>query len=546
MDTLTISHTYRDPSTTRPLKGQIILTPKPGRLLSTTTHQTISGTVTADLDDDGHFSATFVRPADGLLPTGWTLVVDERIEDAPRAIYEVDLPADRETIDLDELVPVGGPGGPYLRVPGPPGPAGPAGEPGPPGPPGETGATGEPGPRGETGPEGPAGPKGDRGDPGGPQGEPGPQGEQGPQGPKGDPGAPGEQGPVGPKGDPGATGEQGPIGPKGEPGETGPQGDPGDPGPRGEQGPKGDPGEQGPIGPKGDPGAPGSAGAAGEQGPAGPKGDQGPPGEPGPKGDPGLEGQAGAKGDTGEPGPQGGQGPQGPKGDPGEPGPRGETGPKGDTGDPGPRGDPGPQGERGPAVLKNVWTPQSLGFQAWTCDPYSVANPGPKYLKPQRLYLCGFNITEDTPFNTVVLFARGYAGVPAARFVAGVYRENGSRVTGTASPVGLAAAGGTAGSPPQMGSARTGATPIAMPSTVTLTPGRYWGAWALTTGGTTDYAYYHVQNEAPVSPANFFLGTPFARAWYVEAQSDLPATVSQGAAGALTDHDIPIMALALI
>ncbi|WP_145498645.1 hypothetical protein [Streptomyces sp. CFMR 7] len=195
---------------------------------------------------------------------------------------------------------------------------------------------------------------------------------------------------------------------------------------------------------------------------------------------------------------------------------------------------------------KNMWTPASLGFQAWTCDPYTVHNPVAKYLTPQRLYVCGINITEDTPVNRVVLFARGYGGVSSNRYAAGIYRENGTKVTSTASPVALAAAGQTTGSPPQMINSHIGATAISMPSTVTLTPGRYWVTWVLTTGGASDYAYYHVQNEAPVSPANFFFGTPFARAWYLAGQSNTPSTVSQSAAGVLTDHDIPIMALAMV
>ncbi|WP_052744216.1 hypothetical protein [Streptomyces odonnellii] len=199
------------------------------------------------------------------------------------------------------------------------------------------------------------------------------------------------------------------------------------------------------------------------------------------------------------------------------------------------------------AVAKNVWTPQSLGFQAWTCDPYTVANPVAKFLTPQRLYACGINITEPTQVNRVLMFARGYGGVSTNRYAAGIYREDGTKVTSTASPVALSAAGQTAGSPPQMISSHIGATPISMPSTVTLAPGRYWVTWVLTTGGASDYSFYHVQNEAPVAGANFFspFGTPFARAWYLASQSNTPTTLSQSAAGVLTDHDIPIMALAL-
>ncbi|MFE1770260.1 hypothetical protein [Streptomyces sp. NPDC059008] len=194
---------------------------------------------------------------------------------------------------------------------------------------------------------------------------------------------------------------------------------------------------------------------------------------------------------------------------------------------------------------RNVWTPQALGFQAWTCDPYTIANPVAKYLTPQRLYVCGINITEPTEVDRVIMFARGYGGVSANRFAAGIYREDGTRVTSSTTPVTLAMAGQTAGSPPQMVDNHIGATPVPMPQAVTLSPGRYWVTWVLTTGGTADYAFYHVQNEAPVAAANFFLGTPFARAWYLNAQSNTPTRLNQAAPGVLTDHDIPIMALAL-
>ncbi|MFB6943181.1 hypothetical protein ACFWGL_17195 [Streptomyces sp. NPDC060286] len=197
------------------------------------------------------------------------------------------------------------------------------------------------------------------------------------------------------------------------------------------------------------------------------------------------------------------------------------------------------------AVTKNTWTAQALGFQAWTCDPYTVAHPAVKYLTPQRLYVCGINITEPTQVNQVIMFARGYGGVTTARFAAGIYREAGTKVTSTASPVSLGGAGQTTGSPPQMISSHIGATAIPMPSTVTLAPGRYWVTWVLTTGAATDYAFYHIQNEAPVAPANFFFGTPFARAWYLASQTNTPASLSQSAAGVLTDHDVPVMALAL-
>ncbi|MFF2922719.1 hypothetical protein ACFVTP_10000 [Streptomyces celluloflavus] len=317
----------------------------------------------------------------------------------------------------------------------------------------------------------------------------------------------------------------------------------------------------------------GPPGPRGEQGPPGPRGETGPAGAdstvPGPSGDTGPRGEQGPQGDRGEPGPPGADGAPGADGRDGAPGlvqsvnghsaaevhlgaadvgaiPATAAGAAGGVAQLDAIGRV-PAAQLPPAGgARNVWTPQSLGFQAWTCDPYTVANPAAKFLVPQRLYVCGINITEPTQTNRVVMFARGYGGVPANRYAAGIYREDGTKVTSTAAPVSLDMAGQTAGSPPQMINNHIGATPIAMPSTVTLSPGRYWLTWVLATGGgTADYAFYHVQNDAPVAPPNFFFGTPFARAWYLNTQSNTPTKLNQGDASVLTDHDIPIMALAL-
>ncbi|WP_274031194.1 hypothetical protein [Streptomyces sp. MMBL 11-1] len=196
---------------------------------------------------------------------------------------------------------------------------------------------------------------------------------------------------------------------------------------------------------------------------------------------------------------------------------------------------------------KNTWTPQALGFEAWSCDPYTVANPVAKYLTPQRLYFVGLNITELTTVNRIVLYARGYGGVTSNRYRAGIYRENGAKVVETGG-VALTMAGQEAGSMPAQKTNHIGAVPVTITQTA-LTPGRYWVAFSLVTGGTTDFAFFHVQNESPIATANFWMpGTPFARAWFTEGQNNaaLPTTVSQTAAGARADHDIPIAALAYV
>ncbi|MER8042598.1 hypothetical protein [Streptomyces sp. NPDC094032] len=197
------------------------------------------------------------------------------------------------------------------------------------------------------------------------------------------------------------------------------------------------------------------------------------------------------------------------------------------------------------AAGRNTWTPQALGFAAWSCDPYTVANPVAKYLKPGRLFFVGFNITETTTVNRIVMFARGYGGVTTNRYRAAIYRDTGAKVVESAA-VALTPAGQEAGSLPAMVSNHIGGVPLTITST-SLAPGRYWAAWSLVTGAATDFAFFHVQNEAPVATANFWMpGNAFARAWYTEGQTNaaLPATVSPTAAGALADHDIPIMALA--
>jgi hypothetical protein len=195
---------------------------------------------------------------------------------------------------------------------------------------------------------------------------------------------------------------------------------------------------------------------------------------------------------------------------------------------------------------KNSWTPDALGFAAWSVDPagligYNAANT--KYTKLSRLYLSGFNITEPTPVNSVVMFARGYGGVAAVRVMVGIFREDGTRVA-TSAATNPTGAGQLAGSPPQMTSNHFGAVPVKLSTSPTLQPGRYWGAWVMTAGGTADFAYTHIANDG-FAMGNFFLGKAFARSWYMESQTTMPSTVNQGAATALIDHDVPVMALAM-
>ncbi|GGW67863.1 hypothetical protein [Streptomyces griseoloalbus] len=211
-----------------------------------------------------------------------------------------------------------------------------------------------------------------------------------------------------------------------------------------------------------------------------------------------------------------------------------------------------PIGQLPAAIGRNAWTPQALGFQAWSVDPATVANPTAlKAAVVGRIYMCGINITESTQVNRVVMMARGWAGssaVPAARFFAGIYNESGSRVawTGSTALSNVPAAGQITGSAPGMVNNHIGAVPLPLTATATLAPGRYWAAFLLSAGSATDFYYMHIQNEAPSNPGNFFLGTTaFQRHWCIASgQTTLPATVNQSTGE--VGLDPAIMALAMV
>ncbi|AJC60131.1 collagen-like protein [Streptomyces sp. 769] len=311
----------------------------------------------------------------------------------------------------------------------------------------------------------------------------------------------------------------------------------------------------------------------------GPRGPQGETGPPGPRGE---QGQPGA--DSNVPGPQGKTGPQG---EPGPPGERGEQGPPGASGRDGAPGlvqsvnghtaaeitlDAADVGAipttaagaaRGVAQLdadgrvpaaqlppangaRNVWTPQALGFQAWSVDPAAIANPSAlKAVVRGRIYLSGIHLTEPTDVNAVALFSRGWAGsdtVPAARFHAGIYAESGERVAASGPVSRLPAAGQLPGTAPGARNKHVGAVLVPLSGPVTLPPGRYWAAFLLSAGSATDFYYLHVPNESPSAPANFFLGPAFQRAWCLDGHTSLPATVDQ--ASGEVGLDPAVMALA--
>ncbi|MFD7976712.1 hypothetical protein [Streptomyces sp. NPDC059071] len=219
-------------------------------------------------------------------------------------------------------------------------------------------------------------------------------------------------------------------------------------------------------------------------------------------------------------------------------------------------------------ATKNSWTPQALGFQAWSHDPATIPNAfdWKAYIDSNgatqrntlkaatigRMYLAGINITEPTTVSKVVVFARGWGGstiLPNTRFFAGIYNEAGSRVAwtgstalgGTSNPV--PGAGQEPGTPTDIVDNHTGAVPFSLTAPYVMQPGRYWAAFLVSAGSATDFYYHFVENWAVSAPANFhLLGTAFMRAAHLNGQTTLPASFAK--TNLLTSHDPIVMALA--
>ncbi|WP_420312543.1 hypothetical protein ACOB87_37910 [Streptomyces sp. YS-B37] len=203
-----------------------------------------------------------------------------------------------------------------------------------------------------------------------------------------------------------------------------------------------------------------------------------------------------------------------------------------------------------PAVVaKNEWTPQALGFQAWSLDPATLATPTVgRAITIGRTYLAGFNITEPTTVSKLFVFAAGWAGstvVPAARFFAGIYKEDGTSLisSGATALSNIGAAGQTTGSPTVQQNSHAGAVPFPFTGSVTLQPGRYWGAFMMSAGATTDFYYFYAQNEAATNTSIFHnLSSAFVRNAYVSGMANLTTALTK--ANFQLNHDQMVMALA--
>ncbi|QBI99386.1 minor tail protein [Streptomyces phage Caelum] len=208
-----------------------------------------------------------------------------------------------------------------------------------------------------------------------------------------------------------------------------------------------------------------------------------------------------------------------------------------------------PIGQIPAVVAKNEWTPQALGFQAWSVDPSVLATPTVgRSITIGRTYLAGFNITEPTTVSKLFVFAAGWAGstvVPAARFFAGLYKEDGTSLisSGTTALSNIGAAGQTTGSPTVQQNSHAGAVPFPFTGSVTLQPGRYWGAFLMSAGAATDFYYFYAQNEAATNTSIFHnLSSAFVRNAYVSGMANLTTALTK--ANFQLNHDQMVMALA--
>ncbi|MGW3511170.1 hypothetical protein [Streptomyces sp. NPDC000994] len=580
--TVTVTGRYLTPDG-RPLSGRVIW--RAPLLVFPAPYDVILGApVTATLDAQGRFEVELpATDAPGMNPTGWAYTVAEQLDGIPAGrSYQVLLPAEKPRVDIADIAPTDPTTPNYVAVKGDTGPQGEQGERGPQGTPGEPGAPGTAGARGEQGPPGTPGAPGEQG----PQGERGAQGEPGPQGERGEQGPPGKDGAgagtvravngIEPDGtgnvpltaaDVNALPADGNV-PGGYLTFDTPAGNY-----RGfvfKSGGK----NRWAFQVDGDPEGGSNAGSnfdlsawndAGEWLATVLAGNR-------------ATGQLAIGGSTHTPGSAltvtGGTALRNVSAEPAtpagaaiayayggalkvvtptarftvvEPVPLAQRGAANGVATLDPSGKVTAAQLPATSGARNMWTPDALGFQAWSVDPSSLigyAGAATKYTKVQRLYLSGFNITEPTQVNSVVMFARGYGGVAATRVMVGIFREDGTRVA-TSTAANPPAAGQITNSPPQMKNNHFGAVPMKLSTTPTLQPGRYWGAWVQTAGGASDFGYVHIANDGWAT-ANFYLGTTaFARAFYIESQTTIPTTINQGAATSLVDHDVPVMALAL-
>lgn len=88
-------------------KGQIRFTPAPAALVSADENAILAGPVTVAFDGSGvaRSAELLATDAAGVLPSGWTYLVEERWADAPSRSYSIALPAANAAVNFADLVP---------------------------------------------------------------------------------------------------------------------------------------------------------------------------------------------------------------------------------------------------------------------------------------------------------------------------------------------------------------------------------------------------------------------------------------------------------
>ncbi|MEV7492178.1 glycerophosphodiester phosphodiesterase family protein [Streptomyces anulatus] len=142
LPTVTLTGTYTHPDGS-PMKGNVSVTPTPGKVVAADSGLTIQGRAKQKIDGNGQVTLTVLATdAPGINPENFTYEVKIAFPDVTGDSFFIELPAAAPNVQLPAITPAAPSDGDYVIVTGPEGPAGPAGADGAPGESGPPGADG--------------------------------------------------------------------------------------------------------------------------------------------------------------------------------------------------------------------------------------------------------------------------------------------------------------------------------------------------------------------------------------------------------------------
>jgi hypothetical protein len=106
--TVTITGSATAPGTGDPLIGRITFTPDAQQIIDLAAGSLITGSVIAEPDSLGNFSATVLAPdSDGISPALWTYKVEMDFIGVDPYIFHISISKNTPTVDLSTLIPIG-------------------------------------------------------------------------------------------------------------------------------------------------------------------------------------------------------------------------------------------------------------------------------------------------------------------------------------------------------------------------------------------------------------------------------------------------------